>query len=269
MTRTVRELMHPGLITCRPETTLGEVALMLAHHHVHSLFVADRDGRPLGVLTDFDLLAAEWLSVDEASLQAMKTMTAGELMTVPVDTIEADAPAAQAAERMRSEGVHRLLVLEAERPLGVISISDLVASLAAGVPARRETVADVMSRAMLICRPTTPLAAVARAMTEARYRSVLVLDANGRSLGVISGLDLLAYCGDDGCGDTTAAQVMHPALTIHPTASLREAADRLIENHYHRLVVIDPAEPEAIPVGIISTFDIVAEMAHPGSVWRR
>jgi hypothetical protein len=43
----------------------------------------------------------------------------------------------------------------------------------------------------------------------------------------------------------------------------------MIENHHHRLVVVDPQEPESIPLGVISSFDIVAEMARPGSVWQR
>lgn len=269
MTKLVRDLMHPGVITCHADTTLGEAAVMLTLHHIHSLIVADREGRPVGILTDFDLLAAEWLSVDAESLEAMRKMTAGELMAVPVDTIDAGAPAKDAARRMRTEQIHRLLVTENERPVGVISISDLVASLMSAQTVRRETVADVMSRAMLVCRDTTPLPCVARGMTDAGYRSVLVVDPNGRPLGVISGLDLLAYCGEEGCGDVTASQVMHPALTIAPTARLREAADELIANHHHRLVVVDPTQPDSMPLGIISTFDIVASMAQPGSVWRR
>jgi len=66
----------------------------------------------------------------------------------------------------------------------------------------------------------------------------------------------------------TVSDIMHPALTIPITASLREAADKLIENHYHRLIVIDPNNPDAFPLGVISSFDIVAEMARPGSVWQ-
>ena len=267
MTTRVRDLMHPGLITCRPDTTLGQVALMLTHHHIHSLIVADRDGRPVGILTDFDLLAAEWLSIDAESLEAMRKMTAGELMTAPVGTIEAAASAHEAAERMRLEGIHRLLVTEKGRPAGVISISDVVAGMAVTHPVRRGMVEDVMSRAMLVCRDDTPLPSVARGMTDARYRSVLIVDPAGKPVGVISGLDLLAYCTEEGCREATAAQVMHAALTIHPGASLRQAADKMIENHYHRLVVIDPDHPDSMPLGIISTFDIVAEMAQPGSVW--
>jgi CBS domain-containing protein len=261
--------MHPGVITCRADATLGQVAVMLTQHHVHALVVVDRDGRPLGIISDFDLLAGEWLSADPESLEAMRTMTAGELMSTPIDAVEADTPFSEAARRMHEEQVHRLLVLEAGNPVGVISISDFVAGLAAGRPSRRETVGDVMSDAMLTCRDKTPVVAVARAMTDSSYRSVLVVNARGKPLGVVSGMDLLVFCEQDECEDVTVADVMQPALTIHMSASLREAADKMIKHHHHRLVVVDPDEPEAVPLGIISSFDIVAEMARPESVWQR
>jgi CBS domain-containing protein len=99
---------------------------------------------------------------------------------------------------------------------------------------------------------------------------VLVVDAKGKPLGVVSGLDLLPYCDSDGeCANVVVADVMHPAITIHMHATLQEAASKLIENHHHRLVVIDPAQPNAVPLGIISSFDIVAEMARPDSIWQK
>jgi CBS domain-containing protein len=61
---------------------------------------------------------------------------------------------------------------------------------------------------------------------------------------------------------------MHSALTIHMSADLRQAADKMIENHHHRLIVVDENQPDAMPLGIISSFDIVAEMARPDSVWQ-
>ena len=86
MTRRVRDLMHPGLITCRADASLGQVAAMLTQHRIHALVVADRDNRPLGIISDFDLLAAEWLSTDADSLGAMRRMTAGELADVSPTT---------------------------------------------------------------------------------------------------------------------------------------------------------------------------------------
>jgi predicted transcriptional regulator len=57
----VRDLMHGGLITCSRETRLGQAAALIAQHGIHALIVADDAGSPLGVLSDTDLLAAEWL----------------------------------------------------------------------------------------------------------------------------------------------------------------------------------------------------------------
>jgi CBS domain-containing protein len=268
VTKRIRDIMHPGVITCRPDAALGQVAVMLIQQHVHALLVADRDGRPIGVISDYDLLAGEWLSGDPESLEVMRSMTAGELMSTPVDTIEADVPVREAVLRMGEEGISRLLVLDGGQPVGVVSVSDFVAALAETAPAKRETVADVMSDAMLVCRAKTPVISAARAMTQAGWRSVLVVNAAGKPLGVVSGLDLMAFCGDDGCEDVTVSQVMHPALTIHMSASLREAADVMIEHHHHRLVVVDPDEPESMPLGVLSSYDIITQMARPGSVWQ-
>jgi predicted transcriptional regulator len=67
----------------------------------------------------------------------------------------------------------------------------------------------------------------------------------------------------------TVRNIMHPALTIDIHAHLREAADLMIKKHYHRLVVIDQDHPHGFPLGIISSFDIVAEMAKPSSIWQK
>ncbi len=269
MSKLVRDLMHPGLITCQSDAALGQVAVMLTQHHVHALIVVDRDHRPIGVISDFDLLAGEWLSANAESLSIMRKMTAGELMTKPVSTIEADVPVPEAAHRMRTDEINRLLVTEQGKPVGMISISDLVAHLAKTIPAHREKVADVMSDAMLVCRDKTPVTAAARAMTDAHYRSVLVVNHVGKPLGVVSGMDLLTACEASNCENMLVSKVMHPAFTIHLNASLREAADLMIQHHHHRLVVIDSDQPDSMPLGIISSFDIVAEMARPGSVWQQ
>ncbi|MBN1537763.1 MAG: CBS domain-containing protein [Anaerolineales bacterium] len=269
MAKLVRDYMHPGVITCRPDATLGQVAVMLVQHQVHSLVVIDRDSRPIGILTDFDLLAGEWLSADKESLEVMRKLSAGDLMSSPVELIDSNQPISEAAQRMHEGSFRRLIVADKGKMIGVISVSDIIASLGERMPAKRDTVGDVMSDAILVCRENTPLVLAARAMTQTRWRSVVVVDAHGTPLGVVSGLDFLPYCNnDDGCNGKLVSDIMHPALTIPINASLREAADKLIENHYHRLIVIDQDHPDAFPLGVISSFDIVAEMARPGSVWQ-
>lgn len=269
MTKLVKDLMHPGIITCKPTATLGQVAVLLDQHQVHALFVADRDGRILGVITDLDLMAGEWLSSDSESLTIMRKLTAADLMSHPVDSIEANIPLSVAVDEFIEKRISRLLVTANEKPVGIISLSDFVASIAGEIKSKRDTVGDVMSDAILVCRGKTSVASAARAMTSAGWRSVLVVDVKGKILGVVSGYDLLRFV-KEGVGERLIVRdVMHPALTIDINASLREAADMLIQNHHHRLVVVDKNDPDAFPLGALSTFDIVAEMAMPDSVWQK
>ncbi len=269
MTKLVKDLMHPGVITCKPTARLGQVAVLLHQHDVHALFVVDRDGRIMGVISDFDLLAGEWLSSDSESLGTMRTLTAADLMSQPVDTIEANIPLSDAVSQFIEKGVSRFLVLENEKPIGIISLSDFVASIASEIKPKRNTVGDVMSHAILVCRGKTPVLSAAYAMTSSGWRSVLVVDLHGKVLGVVSGYDLLKLVNGGVHEKLTVRDVMHPALTIDVNANLREAADMMIQNHHHRLVVVDKENPDAFPIGAISTFDIVAEMARPDSVWQK
>jgi CBS domain-containing protein len=269
MAKLVKDLMHAGLITCKPDATLGQVAVLLHQHHVHALIVNDRDGRPAGILSDFDLLAGEWLSSDAESLEAMRKLTASDLMSQPVDSIDAHATLTEAVKKFTERQISRLMVIDNEKPVGILSLSDLVSSIAKTEKAKRETVGNVMSDAILVCRGKTPVASAARAMTSARWRSVLVVDAKGKVLGVVSGHDLLKFVGTAVDEKAIVRDVMHPALTIDIGASLREAADKMIQNHHHRLVVVDKENPDAFPLGVISSFDIVAEMARPDSVWQK
>ena len=266
MEQTVRDVMHLGVITCPVSTTLGELTRLLVGHSVHAIFIEDKSGSIAGVISDIDLLTGEWLFTDEESLKILRSVTAGELMSSPVASVEADAALQRVAERMAEEHLHRLLVTEAGKPVGVISISDIVRSLG-HQEVKRRTAEEVMSRAIVVCRLETPLTAVARGMSERRSRSVIVVDNRGATKGIITGLDLMRFVGDHGYEQKQARDIMHPPLTISPGTSLRDAADAMISHRIHRLVVVDSDQPDTMPIGLISTSDIMIEMAQNRSTW--
>ena len=265
MTR-VADLMSSPVVSCAGDTTLGELATLLAERRIHGVVVLDEAGEAAGVVADTDVLAGEWLATDADSLATMRSMTAGELMTAPPVTIDADAPIGDAATRLLEERLARLVVVSDGRPVGVLATSDLVRHLGRG-HVGRGTVADVMSHGLVACRNTATVRQAARVMTERHVRALVVVAPDGRPLGVVTGTDLLPLVGAD-AGDRPVADLMHEPITIEPGASLREAADLLLEQEIHRLVVVDPDAPDAVPLGVVATTDIVAEMAAPGSVWR-
>jgi predicted transcriptional regulator len=261
--------MHPGVITCLPDASLGMVAVLLNNHRIHAIAVADAAGRILGIVSDFDLLACEWLSTDENRRNAMRAMTARDLMTSPVDTVRADAAADKAAQKILETGISRLLVTDEGKSVGVISVADFVAAVADLAPVGGKTVADVMSDAILVCRDKTPVVSAARAMMSTGWRAVIIVNERGKPLGTVTGMEVLGiFDQKNGTKEPIVTDIMKPALTIHMDADLRGAASKMIENHNHRLIVVDPKNPDAMPLGIISSYDIVANMARPGSGWR-
>jgi len=269
MKKYVRDLCHPGLHTCKADATLGQVASLLTQYHVHALVVVDQDNHPQGIISDYDLLAGEWLSSEPQGLATMRRLTAGEMMSYPIESVECDTPLKSSANILVEKDIQRLLVTEDGEAVGIISTSDFVASIAREEKPGRETVADVMSDAILVCRDKTPLTSAARTMTQAGWRSVLVVDAKGKPEGVVSGKDLLPFVVNGVDENLTVRDIMHPPLTIDIHAPLQEAANVMIQQHHHRLVVIDQHDPQAFPLGIISSFDIVAAMAKPDSIWQK
>ncbi len=263
----VTDLMTRGIITCPRDASLGVVAATLARKRIHSVIVVDDAGNPSGVLSDFDLLAGEWLGADSEGLRTMRAITAGELMSSPIEAIDAGAFAADAAELMQQRHLSRLLVTEHGAAVGVISVSDLVAPLGRPSGSRR-CVGDVMSRAIVTCPPDISLEAASRAMTELRSRSIVIISEGGQAAGVITGNDLLSlYRSGESRG--TVAELMNTPITCGPDLTLSEAADMMIRHEVHRLVVVDPSRPDRAPIGIVSTSDIVAEMAYERSVWQQ
>jgi CBS domain-containing protein len=261
----VGEFMHRGLISCEDRTPIAKVANVLVSRRIHAVAVVDEDGQARGILSDFDLLAAEWLSVDAEAIEALKAMTAGELMSSPLSTIDVEASPEEAVVTLLQKQISRLIVVEAKQPIGMLTISDLVAVLGRA-SGERTTVADVMSEGFVICRPNASVRGVARAMTERHSRSVVVLDVASQAVGIVTGRDLLAAYVEG--SERPVTELMNPPLTITADAPLTSAADTMLEHETHRLVVVDSPAPNATPVGLISTADLMAEMAAPQSIWQ-
>jgi CBS domain-containing protein len=264
----VSDLMSTEVITCRPDASLGEVAALLAANRIHGAFVIDDAGDVVGAISDTDLLSGEWLATSDERLSVMSTLTAEQMMSKSVASIDASVDVYQAVETLAGAAVSRLLVTEAGAPVGVLSVADVVGAVSAG-QAARGTVRDVMSYGIVVCHADVPLRAAARSLTERRSRSAAVLDpSSGNLVGVLTGHDLLAALSGD-LDNLSVADVMSaPALTIAPEASLSEAADRMLEHEVHRLFVCDPERDSPVPLGLVSTADITAAMASPGSVWQ-
>lgn len=137
----VRDVMTAGVISVAPETSLRELARLLNEHQISGVPVVDGDGACVGVISEADLLAKQvgrpqsrhhpldWIlgeRSDPEELRRRAATTAGQAMSAPVITIDADRPLREAAALMVDRRVNRLPVLSGGTLVGMITRADLV-----------------------------------------------------------------------------------------------------------------------------------------------
>jgi len=130
--------MTSAVVHVRPDTSFKEIARLLAEHDITSVPVLDDQDRPLGVVSEADLLRHEAAVEDPAGLLTPPSLsdrdvarsratTAQGLMSSPAVCARPEWTVVEAARLMDQRSFKRLVVVdEAERLIGVVSRSDLL-----------------------------------------------------------------------------------------------------------------------------------------------
>ena len=136
----VEDVMTRDVITVRPETSLKEVASILAGKGISGVPVVNEASGLVGVVSEGDILFKErppssrrrplaWL-LDPYEMEGqlkLEARTAEEAMTSPAKTIAPDRVVGAAAAMMVEAGVNRLPVVDADgRLVGIVTRADLV-----------------------------------------------------------------------------------------------------------------------------------------------
>ena len=104
-----------------------------------------------------------------------------------VRSITAEMSVRDAARFLRDNGIGAAMLLDTNGgPAGIFSERDLLNAIAEiGAPALRQSVGELMTKDVVTCAPTDPIASVMSIMTDYRCRHLPVID-DGRVVGVIS-----------------------------------------------------------------------------------
>ncbi len=110
-----------------------------------------------------------------------------------VETIRADATVAATAEALARHRIGALIVMDGDAIGGVISERDIVRGLVEhGARLGAVRVAELMTRAVVTCRPTDPIESVMAIMTHHRVRHVPVVEG-GALVGIVSIGDVVKH----------------------------------------------------------------------------
>lgn len=111
----VQELMAGSVVTVQPHTSVDRVRSMLARNKVGAVPVVDSDGRPVGIVSSTDL-----------ARDLKPGSPISSVMTEKVYTVPKYDDVSTAARIMRNHRIHRVVVTDEQKVVGVISAFDLL-----------------------------------------------------------------------------------------------------------------------------------------------
>ena len=119
----VRDIMVRNVITVDHNKTAKDVALLMAEKQVSSLVVI-KDGNPIGLVTERDLVR-KISTTDRKSVDVQLS----EIMSLKFRWVEPMTPIEDAIQKMTNNNIRRLLVLENNKLVGIITETDLAKHL--------------------------------------------------------------------------------------------------------------------------------------------
>ncbi|ALO98938.1 Putative transport protein [Streptomyces hygroscopicus subsp. limoneus] len=221
--RTVEELMSRDVVRARRDTPFKELVRLLEENGVTAVPVVDELDRPLGVVSEADLLRKSADQADPSGrtpiphLEAWERAKAEgsraeELMSAPAVCARPEWTVVEAARLMETQNVKRLPVVdETDRLLGIVSRGDLLRVFLRRDEAIREEITGDLLRSTLGLDPRDVSAEVRDGRVTlagtVEYRSLIsVIEQLCRGVdGVVSVSGNLSYRKDDARGASSGS----------------------------------------------------------------
>ena len=131
MTSTISDIMRKKLISVEDSATVQEAAKKMMDKNVSSLVVVDEKSRPIGLVTERDLVRK--VCIQDAYTSKIITK---EIMSSPMITIESSSSPSEAIDTMLRNNVRHLLVVDnsnrspedKNKPIGIVTPLDFTRS---------------------------------------------------------------------------------------------------------------------------------------------
>ncbi len=118
----VKDVMSSPVKTVFEDDSVEHVAKLLAERDIGSIVVIDRKGKPVGIITERDIV----IRVASKNFLPSK-VKAKAAMTSPPKTIDVSVDIQEAAKLMQQYDIRRLVVMDKGEMVGIISSRDIIA----------------------------------------------------------------------------------------------------------------------------------------------
>ncbi len=184
-----------------------------------------------------------------------KDSSIGQIIKRPI-TVTPKASLLDARLMLLRHRVSRLIVIDKEKPVGIITEKDLVKAIYRidAKPVTAVRVSDVMSKDLVTTTEKNDIHDCAKLMLDNKISSVIVIKKDKTLLGIVTKTDLVAVFLTQAVEPVKISKIMtRNVITVNPADSLLYVESVLINNRISRVVV----ERKKRPVGIITHRDFI------------
>jgi len=118
----VKDVMSSPVVTIEESAPANRVAELLDQHGLGCIIVTNKEGKPLGIITERDLVGRVLAKNLKPDL-----IKAKEVMTAPLLSIDPDETISEAARKMSRLNIRRLGVVYKGQLIGILSSKDILA----------------------------------------------------------------------------------------------------------------------------------------------
>lgn len=242
----VRDRMTSPAITVTTETSSGEIMKLFDSGAFSALPVLDGEGRLAGVVSTTDMVRKVLTVTGGAPTRAFDLMSAPAVIATPGERLD------DAAWRLVAARTHRLVVVEDDKPVGVLSVRDLLSAY--GDRRIPKPIRTIMTRPVETVDLGDTIARAIQRLASAGVHGLVVLD-DSRPVGVFTHVEAIAArrLPEVLLQDPVEEMMSHETICFDAETAIDRVAAAASTMNVRRILVTEKKQL----AGIVSDVDLV------------
>ncbi|MFW6323524.1 MAG: CBS domain-containing protein, partial [Desulfovibrionales bacterium] len=246
----IKDIGFSRVLSASPGVAISEAIELMRQKNLSCLLALER-GKPVGIFTERNIVKC----IAEKGMDFTRC-TIRSVMSSSLITATEDMYVYEAFHLMVKNNIRHLVIINQSRDaVGVVTQSDIIEHVGYDCFLEVKSVSEIMTR-IVTTMPCTSSFQQALQVLAKRTISCVVVVEDEKPVGILTERDIARRISNVGKG--TEMPVSHymstPLLCILETATVFEAASKMISNQVRHLVVVNQ---EGQTVGLITQSDIV------------
>ncbi|MDX8411805.1 MAG: PAS domain S-box protein, partial [Mariprofundaceae bacterium] len=243
----ISSLMTKEVISVAPDCRLKRAVGIMRQHRISFIIIAAH-GKPIGVLSERDILRLACRQVDPEQVQVR------DVMTSPVITVAENTNIFQAYDVLSSKKIrHMVVVDDAGQVAGLATLTNILGGLSIEFFVELKQVANIMSQDICTLNADNTVQQALELMAAKRISCVII--TRGKiPVGIITERDITRLYGDAMLGSATVESIMSQPVRVVDSCTFIPQANAIMREEKLRHLVVVNADGRL--AGLISQSDI-------------